>query len=163
MKKICIISDSHNYVDKNIINYIKKCDEVWHAGDIGNIQICESLKKYSLLRAVYGNIDNHEIRIEYPEFQFFQCEELKILMTHIGGYPSRYNKKAIELIKKFKPNMFICGHSHILKVLNDKKFNLIHINPGAIGKHGFHQVRTMIILKIEKKKIFDMNVIEFKR
>lgn len=163
MKKICIISDSHNYVDKNIINYIKKCDEVWHAGDIGNIQICESLKKYSLLRAVHGNIDNHEIRIEYPEFQFFQCEELKILMTHIGGYPGRYNKKAIELIKKCKPNMFICGHSHILKVLNDKKFNLIHINPGAIGKHGFHQVRTMIILKIEKKKIFDMNVIEFKR
>jgi hypothetical protein len=154
MKKICIISDSHNYIDNNIINYIKKCDEVWHAGDIGELEICDELKKYTFLRAVYGNIDNHIIRSEYPEFLFFQCEKIKILMTHIGGYPGKYTKKIIELIKKYNPNIFICGHSHILKVLNDKKFNLIHINPGAIGKHGLHQVRTMITLQIEKKKNF---------
>lgn len=163
MKKICIISDSHNYIDNNIVNYIKKCDEVWHAGDIGDLNVCEHLKKYTFLRAVYGNIDNHIIRIEYPEFVFFQCEDFKILMIHIGGSPGRYTKKTIELIKRYKPDIFICGHSHILKVLKDKKFNLIHINPGAIGKHGFHQVRTMIILEVERKKILNMNVIEFKR
>jgi len=163
MKKICIISDSHNYIDDNIINYIKKCDEVWHAGDIGKLDVCVSIKKHTLLRAVYGNIDNHKIRTEYPEFDHFQCEGLKILMTHIGGYPSKYTKKAIELIKKYNPDIFICGHSHILKVLKDEKFNLIHINPGAIGKHGFHHVRTMIMLEVERKKILNMNVVEFKR
>ena len=163
MKKICIISDSHSYLDNKIINYIKKCDEVWHAGDIGEISVCDNIKNHSFLRAVYGNIDNHLIRVEYPEFVFFTCEGLKILMTHIGGYPGKYTKKAIELIKKYNPNVFICGHSHILKIINDKKFNLIHINPGAIGNHGFHHVRTMIILKIDKKKIFDLNVIEFTR
>tara|TARA_B100001758_G_C18351784_1_gene580301 strand:+ start:326 stop:817 length:492 start_codon:yes stop_codon:yes gene_type:complete len=163
VKKICIISDSHNYIDNNIINYIKKCDEVWHAGDIGDLNVCENIKQYTFLRAVYGNIDNHIIRIEYPEFVFFQCEKLKILMTHIGGSAGRYTKKTIELIKRYNPDIFICGHSHILKVSKDKKFNLIHINPGAIGKHGFHQVRTMIMLEIERKKILNMNVIEFKR
>lgn len=163
MKKICIISDSHNYLDNKIINYIKKCDEVWHAGDIGELSVCDNIKNHTFLRAVYGNIDNHLIRIEYPEFLFFKCEGLKILMMHIGGYPGKYTKKTIELIKKYNPNVFICGHSHILKVLNDKKFNLIHINPGAIGNQGFHQVRTMIVLEIEKKKIFNMKVIEFTR
>jgi len=163
MKKICIISDSHNYIDNNIINYIKKCDEVWHAGDIGELNVCKSIQKHTFLRAVYGNIDNHKIRIEYPEFDFFQCEDFKILMTHIGGYPRKYTKKAIELITKYNPDIFICGHSHILKVLKDVKFNLLHINPGAIGKHGFHQVRTMITLEIERKKILNMNVVEFKR
>ncbi len=163
MKKICIISDSHNYIDNNIINYIKKCDEVWHAGDIGKLNVCKSIQKHTLLRAVYGNIDNYKIRMEYPEFDCFQCEGFKILLTHIGGYPSKYTKKAIELIKKYNPDIFICGHSHILKVLKDEKFKLIHINPGAIGKHGFHQVRTMIMLEIERKKILNMNVVEFKR
>lgn len=163
MKKICIISDSHNYLDNKIINYIKKCDEVWHAGDIGELSVCDNIKNHTFLRAVYGNIDNHLIRIEYPEFIFFTCEGLKILMIHIGGYPGKYTKKAIELIKKYNPDVFICGHSHILKVLNDKKFNLIHINPGAIGNQGFHQVKTMIVLEIEKKKIFNMKVIEFTR
>ncbi len=163
MKKICIISDSHSYIDDNIVNYIKKSDEVWHAGDIGNLDVCTKIKAHTFLRAVYGNIDDYKIRMEYPEFNFFQCEDLKILITHIGGFPGNYTKKGLELIIKHKPDIFICGHSHILKVLKDKKFNLIHINPGAIGKHGFHQVRTMLTLEIESKKISNMNVIEFKR
>ena len=163
MKKICIVSDSHSYIDTNIISYMKDCDEVWHAGDIGSLEVCEKIKKHVPLRAVYGNIDSHLIRNEYPEFNAFECENVKILMTHIGGYPGKYTRNAIELIKKHNPNIFICGHSHILKVLRDKKFNLIHINPGAIGKHGFHQVRTMISLEIEKSNISNMNVIEFKR
>jgi len=163
MKKICIISDSHSYIDEKIIDYIKNFDEVWHAGDIGSLEVCEKIKPHTLLRAVYGNIDDYKIRIEYPEFDFFQCEDLKILLTHIGGYPRNYTKKGLELIIKYKPDIFICGHSHILKVLKDEKFNLIHINPGAIGKNGFHQVRTMITLEIQSKKISNMNVIEFKR
>ena len=163
MKKILLLSDTHSFIDDSIKKYAKKADEIWHAGDIGNIKVYDELKKITKTRAVYGNIDNHLIRIEYPEFIFFTCEGLKILMMHIGGYPGKYTKKAIELIKKYNPNVFICGHSHILKVLNDKKFNLIHINPGAIGNQGFHQVRTMIVLEIEKKKIFNMKVIEFTR
>tara|TARA_Y100001968_G_C19209874_1_gene644197 strand:+ start:234 stop:725 length:492 start_codon:yes stop_codon:yes gene_type:complete len=163
MKKICIISDSHNYIDKQIINYIKNFDEVWHAGDIGNLKLCEEIKKHTTLRAVYGNIDNHIIRKEYPEFDIFECEDIKILMIHIGGYPGRYTKKAINLIKNHNPDLFICGHSHILKVLKDRKFNLIHINPGAIGKHGFHKVRTMISLEIERDQISNMSVIEYKK
>ncbi len=163
MKKICIISDSHNYIDKKIINYIKNFDEVWHAGDIGNLELCEKIKKHTILRAVYGNIDNHIIRKEYPEFDVFECENIKILMIHIGGYPGRYTKKAINLIKKHSPDLFICGHSHILKVLKDRKFNLIHINPGAIGKHGFHKVRTMISLEVERDEISNMNVIEYQK
>tara|TARA_A100000164_G_C21880245_1_gene759868 strand:+ start:580 stop:1071 length:492 start_codon:yes stop_codon:yes gene_type:complete len=163
MKKICIISDTHGYIDDIMVSYFKNCDEVWHAGDIGDLKICDKINKKSFLRAVHGNIDDYLIRSEYPEYIFFKCEELKVLMIHIGGYPRKYSKKGIELIKKYKPNIFICGHSHILKVINDKKMNLIHINPGAIGKSGFHKLRTMIILEIKNEKMFNMNVIEFIR
>lgn len=163
MKKICILSDSHSHIDKNIIKYVKNCDEVWHAGDIGDIKVSDELKKHSFLRAVYGNIDNNLIRNEFPEINIFTCEGLKILMIHIGGYPGKYTKQAFDLIKTHRPNIFICGHSHILKVIRDQKLKLIHINPGAIGKNGFHQVRTMINLKIKNKKLFELNVIEFNR
>lgn len=163
MKKICILSDSHSHIDKNIIKYVKNCDEIWHAGDIGDIKVSDELKKHSFLRAVYGNIDNSLIRNEFPEINIFTCEGLKILMIHIGGYPGKYTKQAFDLIKKHRPNIFICGHSHILKVIRDQKLKLIHINPGAIGKNGFHQVRTMINLKIKNKILFELNVIEFNR
>ena len=163
MKKICILSDSHSHIDKNIIKYVKNCDEIWHAGDIGDIKVSDELKKHSFLRAVYGNIDNSLIRNEFPEINIFTCEGLKILMIHIGGYPGKYTKQAFDLIKKHRPNIFICGHSHILKVIRDQKLKLIHINPGAIGKNGFHQVRTMINLKIKNKILFELNVIEFSR
>ena len=163
MKKILLISDTHGYIGDEIIKHINWSDEVWHAGDIGNLELCEKIKKHTILRAVYGNIDNHIIRKEYPEFDVFECENIKILMIHIGGYPGRYTKKAINLIKKHSPDLFICGHSHILKVLKDRKFNLIHINPGAIGKHGFHKVRTMISLEVERDEISNMNVIEYQK
>ena len=163
MKKICIISDSHGYIDTNVINFLKKSDEVWHAGDIGEINIIDKIKKYVSLKAVHGNIDNHSIRGEYPEYIFFNCEEVKVLIIHIGGYPGKYTKKSLELINKYKPDVFICGHSHILKVIYDKKFNLIHINPGAIGKYGIHKVRTLITLEVHKNKLLNMKVVEFKK
>ena len=163
MKKICIISDSHGYIHANIINFLKKSDEVWHAGDIGEINIIDKIKKHVTLKAVHGNIDNHLIRKEYPEYFFFKCEEIKVLIIHIGGYPGKYTKKSLELINQHKPDVFICGHSHILKVIYDKKYNLMHINPGAIGKYGIHKVRTLITLEIDKSKLLNMKVIEFKR
>ena len=163
MTKVGLISDTHGFLHPRVEHHFKDCDEIWHAGDIGDIQVIDQLNKIAPTKVVYGNIDNHKTRTEYPEFDHFQCEGLKILMTHIGGYPGKYTKKAIELIKKYNPDIFICGHSHILKVLKDEKFNLIHINPGAIGKHGFHHVRTMIMLEVERKKILNMNVVEFKR
>ena len=126
MKKICILSDSHSHIDKNIIKYVKNCDEIWHAGDIGDIKVSDELKKHSFLRAVYGNIDNSLIRNEFPEINIFTCEGLKILMIHIGGYPGKYTKQAFHLIKTHRPNIFICGHSHILKVIRDQKLKLIH-------------------------------------
>lgn len=161
MKKIAIISDSHGYLDESVINHIKKCDEVWHAGDIGNFKIIEYLRKIVITKAVYGNIDGQDIRSEFPENLHFKCEELNILMTHIGGRPEKYTKRVQNLLKSKKPDIFICGHSHILIVKKDKKFNLLHINPGAIGKEGFHKFRTMILLKIETKKIVDLEVVDF--
>ena len=163
MKKICVISDTHSYIDNNMIKYFIESDEVWHAGDIGSLDVSDKIKNHSLLKAVHGNIDDYKIRNEFSEFLFFNCENCKVLIIHISGQSNKYNSKTKNLIKKYNPDIFICGHSHILKVINNKKYNLLHINPGAVGKHGFHKVRTMITLKIEDKKIFDMNIIEIKR
>jgi putative phosphoesterase len=163
MKKILLISDTHSYIDEKIIQYARESDEVWHAGDIGDIKVTDELKKVATLRAVYGNIDNSIIRAEYAENLRFTCEGVKIWITHIGGYPNRYYHKIKEEINNNPPDIFICGHSHILKVINDKKLNLLHINPGAIGNQGFHQVRTMVRFKITKGEIINLEVIEFKR
>ena len=163
MKKILLISDTHGYIDDRIIQYAKQSDETWHAGDIGELKVTDELKKVTTLRAVHGNIDNNRIRAEYPENLRFQIEEMKIWITHIGGYPNKYNQKIRQEINSNPPDIFICGHSHILKVINDKKLNVLHINPGAIGKHGFHHVRTMIRFEIMKSKIQNLEVIEFKR
>ena len=163
MKKILLISDTHGYIDDRIIQYAKESDETWHAGDIGELKVVDEIKKVTTLRAVHGNIDNSKIRAEYAENLRFKIEDMKIWITHIGGYPTKYNLRIRQEINSNPPDVFICGHSHILKVINDNKLNLLHINPGAIGKHGFHQVRTMIRFQIIKSKIQNLEVIEFKR
>ena len=163
MKKILLISDTHSYIDEKIIQYAKESNEVWHAGDVGDIKVTDELEKVATLRAVYGNIDNSIIRAEYAENLRFTCEGVKIWITHIGGYPNKYYHKIKEEINKNPPDIFICGHSHILKVINDKKLNLLHINPGAIGNQGFHQVRTMVRFQLTEGEIKNLEVIEFKR
>ncbi len=163
MKKILLLSDTHNYIDENIIKYVKQADEVWHAGDIGNLLVTDEIKKLKPLRAVFGNIDDAKTRKEFPENNRFKCEDVDVWITHIGGYPDRYDLRIKDEIKKNPPKLFISGHSHILKVMADKKLDLLHMNPGAIGKHGFHKVRTMLRFVIDKNKIKDLEVVEFKR
>ncbi len=163
MKKILLISDTHGYIDDKILSYCKSVDEVWHAGDIGSIEVVDKIKNLKPLKGVYGNIDNHVIRNEFPLDYRFSCEDIKVWITHIGGYPDRYIKRVSENLKHEKVDLLICGHSHILKVINDKKHNLLHINPGAIGKHGFHNKRTMVRFEIDGKKIENLEIIEFDR
>ena len=163
MQKILLLSDTHSYIDDNIIKYVKQADEVWHAGDIGDLHVTDEIKKHKPLKAVYGNIDDSKARVEFPLNLRFMCEEVDVLITHIGGYPPKYNARLREVIKNNPPDLFICGHSHILKVIPDKKLNLLHMNPGAVGKHGFHQKRTMLRFKIDGKQIKDLEVIEFDR
>ena len=163
MKKILLISDTHGYIDKKIVKYANNVDEIWHAGDVGDISVSDKLKKIKPLRGVYGNIDDQKIRAEFPLHNKFICEKVNVWITHIGGYPKKYNPKILEELKSNPPDLFICGHSHILKVMNDKELDLLHINPGAIGKHGLHSVRTMIQFEINGEKIENLSVIEFKR
>lgn len=158
--KILLLSDTHSYIDDRILNYASQADEVWHAGDIGDLKVTDELSKVSQLRAVYGNIDNAEIRKEFPLNNRFTVEGLDVLMTHIGGYPGKYSPAIREEIYAHPPKLFICGHSHILKVMPDKKLNLLHMNPGACGVHGFHQVRTMIRFEINAGKIENPEIIE---
>ena len=160
MKQIGIISDTHDFLDPKVFQYFKDCDEVWHAGDIGEISICKTLQDFKTLKAVYGNIDGVEIRNAWPEVLNFDCEGAKIVMIHIGGNPTRYSTLAKKCIVEFKPDLFICGHSHILRIETDKQNKLLFLNPGAAGRHGFHHVRTIVRLKIENAKIFDVQVIE---
>ena len=163
MKKILLISDTHGYIDEKIIKYANQVDEIWHAGDIGDISITDTLKTIKPLKAVYGNIDDQKIRSEFPLHNRFLCEKVDVWITHIGGYPKKYNPKIIDKLRSNPPDLFICGHSHILKVINDKELNLLHINPGAIGKHGLHYVRTMVQFEINGNKIENLSVVEFKR
>jgi len=163
MKKISLLSDTHSVLDERFIPHLKDSDEIWHAGDIGSLVIYDKLNEISKVKAVYGNIDNHQIRITLASEVFFKCEGLNIYMTHIGGYPGKYSKVVKEKIEKTKPDIFICGHSHILKVMNDKINNLLFINPGAAGNHGIHQVKTIVQFIINEKKISDLKIIELKR
>ena len=163
MKKISLLSDTHSVLDERFIPHLKDSDEIWHAGDIGSLVIYDKLNEISKVKAVYGNIDNHQIRTTLASEVFFKCEGVKIYMTHIGGYPGKYSKTVKEKIEKTKPDIFICGHSHILKVMNDKINNLLFINPGAAGNHGIHQVKTIIQFIINEKKISDLKIIELKR
>ena len=160
MKKIGIISDTHGFINQQIINTFKDCDEIWHAGDIGFNKKIEQFMHQHHVKAVYGNIDGRQIRAIYPKIQKFTCENAKILMTHIGGYPNKYTKDIEQEIQSFRPDLYICGHSHILKIMYDKKYELIHINPGAAGKEGFHKKRTVVLLSIKNTKIHDIKVVE---
>jgi putative phosphoesterase len=160
MKRIGLISDTHSFLDPAVFTYFDQCDEIWHAGDIGDVKVMKSLEDFLPTRAVYGNIDDKQVRMKYPENQRFEIEGLNIFMTHIGGYPGRYNKRVRQIIQENPPNLYICGHSHILKVMPDKKYNLLHINPGAAGHHGFHKMRTIVRFIIDKGKIEELEVIE---
>ena len=163
MKKILLLSDTHGTLDDFIMRYVPQVDEVWHAGDIGSTEIIDTLSKEKTFRGVWGNIDDARIRLAVPEYQFFTVEGLKVVILHIGGYPGRYTPKARKLIEEYRPDIFISGHSHILKVMQDKKNGLLHLNPGAAGKSGFHTVRTMLLFDIDGGKTDNLRVIERKR
>ncbi|MFN5711491.1 MAG: metallophosphoesterase family protein [Bacteroidota bacterium] len=160
MTKVGLLSDTHGFVDPAVYKHFKDCDEIWHAGDIGHVQVIDDLSKFKTLRAVYGNIDGHVVRSAVPEDLVFEIDGIKIFMTHIGGSPGRYNLRVKSLMQRYKPNIFICGHSHILKVLYDQQMNHLHINPGAAGNHGFHHVKTLIRFDLHQGKPANMEVIE---
>lgn len=160
MTKILLLSDTHSHIDDTILKYVKQADEVWHAGDIGSLAVTDTISKLKPLRAVYGNIDDHKIQKEFPLNNRFFCEGVDVFITHIGGYPPKYNGRTRKLIQENPPKLFICGHSHILKVMMDKELKVLHMNPGACGKHGFHQVRTMLRFVIDGADIKDLEVIE---
>jgi len=160
MTRILLLSDTHSHIDEAILKYARQADEIWHAGDIGSLVVTDALRKIKPLRAVYGNIDDYIIQKEFPLNNRFYCEGVDVLMTHIGGYPPKYNSRTRKEIQENPPKLFICGHSHILKVMSDKKLGVLHMNPGACGKHGFHQVRTMLRFKIDGSDIKDLEVVE---
>lgn len=160
MKKILLISDTHGLLDSKLHKHILEADEVWHGGDIGNLAVCDEIEKLKPLRAVWGNIDGTSARIRFQEDLFFTCEEMKVYITHIGGYPGKYNNRVLALMKKEKPDIFICGHSHILKVMFDKSLNLLHMNPGSCGNSGFHAVKTALRFEIEKRDVKNLSIIE---
>ena len=163
MIKILLLSDTHSHIDDTILKYVNQADEVWHAGDIGNLVVTDTIKKIKTLRAVYGNIDDDKARMEFPLNNRFMCEGVDVLITHIGGYPGKYNQAIREELYLNPPKLFICGHSHILKVMFDKKLNLLHMNPGAVGISGFHQVRTMLRFEIDGVKIKNLEIIEVEK
>ena len=160
MTRIGLLSDTHNYLDEAVFKHFANCDEIWHAGDFGTIAIPEKLRAVKPLKGVYGNIDGYDVRSEFPEQLLFHCEEVKVMMKHIGGYPGRYAPGVKEVIAREKPRLFISGHSHILKVMYDDKLQCLHINPGAAGVYGWHQVRTLVRFVIDGKEIKNCEVIE---
>jgi len=163
MRRIGLLSDTHGWIYPGIFKFFSKCDEIWHAGDVGNLQTFESLESFRTLRAVYGNIDGTEIRIRCPEIQSFNCEDVKVMIKHIGGYPGRYDRSVRETIDSEKPDLFISGHSHILKVIYDQKKELLHINPGAAGRSGLHSMITCIRFVIDGKRIEEVEILEKNR
>jgi len=160
MTKILLLSDTHGFIDEQMLKYVRQADEVWHAGDIGNIDVTDTIAKIKPLRAVFGNIDGDKTRLQFSLDNRFTIENKKIWITHIGGYPNRYEKRVRDMLKVNPPDMLICGHSHILKIIYDKKFNLLYLNPGAVGKSGFHKVRTMIRFSIDGNAVENMEIIE---
>lgn len=163
MTKVLLLSDTHSYIDETILRYALECDVIWHAGDIGSLEVIQTLEKVKPVVAVYGNIDGGVLRSEFPKHQFFTCEGMKVFLTHIGGYPKRYASGIRELLLEKRPQLFVCGHSHILKVMYDKEYEVLHLNPGAVGKYGFHKVRTMLRFEIDKGQLKNMEIIELKK
>ncbi|SEO31742.1 hypothetical protein SAMN05192574_10748 [Mucilaginibacter gossypiicola] len=160
MTRIGLISDTHSYLDDAVFKHFENCDEIWHAGDFGTIELADKLAAFKPLKGVYGNIDDKDVRIVYPEHLRFKCENVDVWMTHIGGYPGRYSQNIKTEIYSNPPQLFITGHSHILKVMFDKKINCLHMNPGAAGKQGWHKVRTLLRFNIDGAKIQDLQIIE---
>lgn len=160
MKNILLISDTHSHLDNALLKHIDVADEVWHAGDIGNVALTDAIKKRKPLRAVYGNIDDHALRKEFPKNLIFTCEDVKIFITHICGQPTNYLKEVKGILLAEKPKLFICGHSHILKVMYQKQYDVLHMNPGACGVHGFHQIKTVLRFVIDRTEIKDLAIIE---
>ncbi len=160
MKKIGLISDTHGFLDKAVATHFKDCDEIWHAGDFGPIEIAEQLKSQHPLRGVYGNIDGNDIRTLFPENEIFTCEEVKVMIRHIGGYPPRYNPETRKSLEIHKPRLFISGHSHILRIMFDPTIDCLYMNPGAAGREGWHKIRTIVRFVIDKNEIRDCEVIE---
>jgi len=160
MTKIGLLSDTHGWWDDRYITYFESCDEIWHAGDIGSELVAELLAEIKPLRAVYGNSDGYELRQTYPLIAHFTIEQVKVMMTHIGGYPGHYEPGIRDALSAARPNLFISGHSHILRIMYDKQYRCLHLNPGAAGKYGVHQVRTLIRFIIDKDDIKDPEIIE---
>lgn len=160
MTRIGLLSDTHSYLDDSIFRHFEQCDEIWHAGDFGDISVADTLAAFRPLRGVYGNIDGQDIRKIYPEHLRFECEQVAVWMTHIGGYPGRYSTQVKMEIQSHPPKLFICGHSHILKVMYDQKLQCLHLNPGAAGKQGWHKVRTLLRFSIDENRIENLEVVE---
>lgn len=159
--KIGLLSDTHSYLDPKVLHYFKDCDQIWHAGDIGDRSVVDELEKIKPLRAVFGNIDDKDMQVRYPEDLWLDCEGLTVWMTHIGGAPPNYNPRIKKIFKERTPDLFICGHSHILRVKKDPNFNnLLYLNPGAAGNHGFHHIKTIVRFEVIGKEIKNMEVIE---
>lgn len=158
--KIALISDTHGFLEPKAIKYLEGADEIWHAGDIGNLELLDQLAEIKKTRAVYGNIDDHRVRRTCPEDQYFDCQGIRVFITHIAAKPPRYNPRVLSKVNVWKPNVLICGHSHILKVMPDKVNNLLFMNPGALGNHGFHKVKTMLRFEITNGMIEKLEAIE---
>ncbi|MRG46998.1 YfcE family phosphodiesterase [Chitinophaga sp. SYP-B3965] len=158
--KIGLMSDTHSYLHPKVFHHFEKVDQIWHAGDIGNMALADELEAFKPFRAVWGNVDGQELRVRYPEHDLFTCEGVKVWMTHIGGYPPRYTTALKPYIKQKRPQLFISGHSHILKIMPDPALQLLHINPGACGKQGWHKVKTLVRFDIVKGEMKNMEVIE---
>jgi putative phosphoesterase len=163
MLKIGILSDTHGYVPPQLYDFFKNCDELWHAGDWGDVETYEKLRSFKPLRTVWGNIDNKDIRLEMPEHLLFRAEDLNVLIIHIGGYPGKYSHRCLDLIKSNRPDIMVCGHSHILKVMRDKTYGLMHFNPGACGMKGFHAKFTALRFEVEGKNLKNLEVWEMPR
>jgi putative phosphoesterase len=160
MTRIGLISDTHGWLDEAVFKHFEQCDQIWHGGDFGDLQIAEQLAAFRPLKGVYGNIDGHDIRSFYPLVQTWKCEQLQVYMTHVGGYPNRYAPGVKQALVEKEAGLFISGHSHILKVIYDDKIACLHMNPGAAGRHGWHTVRTVLRFSIDGKNIKDCEVIE---
>lgn len=158
--RIGLISDTHSHLEESIFEYFEECDEIWHAGDIGSMELVERLEAFRPLKAVYGNIDDSTLRQTFTENLFFECGGVKVFMTHIGGYPGRYTARVRKLLQAHRPKLYICGHSHILKIMPDPKLDLLHINPGAAGVHGFHKMKTIVRFSLDEGKIHSVEVVE---
>lgn len=163
MIKIGLLSDTHGFFDDKYYDFFANVDEIWHAGDIGTIEVLDKIEEFKKVRAVYGNIDGHEIRIRTFENLRFNVEELEVWITHIGGYPGNYDRSISNEIRVKPPGLFICGHSHILKVVNDKELGLLHINPGAAGNHGWHKSKTLFRFEISCSEVKNLELWEQKR